>query len=399
MDPRPLLVLADVGKTFHVGGAAVARFAAAVLGGAPVGTPRQVLHGVSLAVHPGEAVGVIGANGSGKSTLLHVACGILAADAGVVERRGTLGAVLALGAGFDGSLDATANARLGLALHGLAAAEAEAALPGVLAFAELGEGAAMPLRTWSSGMVLRLAFAVATARRPDLLVVDEVLAVGDLAFRNRCMERIRAMRAAGTAMLVASHDFSTLQMICDRLLWLDGGRQRTVGDPVPVWQDYAASMLGAVPAAGPATAPPIPQEPTGQARFVRFELEPPPGGDAHQVGDALVIRFSVEADRDLGPSVFGISIYRGDGTWMVGQSSREQGLVWPATPAGGRIEGTLILQPNCLAPGSYRLANALWSEDIAVCHAVTGIILPFEVRWRQPTWGMFVHPCRWLRGC
>lgn len=357
------------------------------------------LRQLSFDVQRGEALGIIGANGSGKSTLLQIIHGTLHATDGNVDVRGRMGAILELGAGFNPDFTGVENARLALSLKDIPRAGMPAALAAAISFADLGAFIDQPVKTYSSGMFVRLAFAVATAVRPDILIVDEALSVGDFAFRNRCMERINAMRMEGTTLLFVSHDFSTLQLLCDRLIWLDKGCIRLSGNPTQVYQEYYAATTGISAQAGEPKAQIIPQQDTGMAEFSRLTIDPPPVGDVYQVGEPLIIRFSARTKQAIPRSIFGISIYSATGEWMIGQSSLEAGLTWDPVPAGGRVEGTLILTPNCLAPGEYRLANALWSEDLSLCLAMTEVTCPFSVRWRHPTWGKFIHPCKWSRGC
>ncbi len=184
----------------------------------------DVLRSVTFQVHRGEAIGIMGRNGSGKSTLLKILAGIYAPDVGSVDVRGTLTPVLELGVGWNGKLDGIDNASLMGTALGLTLQELKAALPGILAFAELERFAAMPLKHYSSGMAARLAYAVAFAAAGDILLLDEIFAVGDAAFRARCEECYPALRARGCTILLVSHEVETIRRFCDRAILVEGGR-------------------------------------------------------------------------------------------------------------------------------------------------------------------------------
>ncbi len=178
---------------------------------------------MNLVVRRGESLGIVGRNGSGKSTLLSIIAGVLVPTTGTVELRGRLAALLELGSGFDPEFTGRENAFFNGALHGLSRSEMEKRFPRIAAFAELGSFIERPVKTYSSGMFVRLAFSVAVHIDPDILIVDESLSVGDVFFQQKCFERLREMRAAGTSLLFVSHDGSAVQRFCDRALLLDHG--------------------------------------------------------------------------------------------------------------------------------------------------------------------------------
>lgn len=196
----------------------------AVLRQARARPQHLALDQVSFRVEAGEGCGIFGPNGSGKSTLLALAAGVLRPSSGQVLVRGRACPLLALGAGFHGDLTGRENAVLNGMILGLSRREARARLPQVEEFAGVGAFLDEPLRTWSSGMVARLGFAVAVHTDPEILLVDEVLAVGDAAFQARCLDRLAALRRAGTTLLLVGHDRATLARHCDRILHLQAGR-------------------------------------------------------------------------------------------------------------------------------------------------------------------------------
>lgn len=220
------------------------RFRHAVVRGAALSEGILALHNITLDVRAGEAFGIIGANGSGKSTFLQIVAGILKPTSGTVEVRGRLSALLELGSGFAPEFTGRQNVFLNASILGLAGEEIERRFEGIARFAEIGDFMDQPIRTWSTGMVLRLAFAVAAHIDPDILVVDEALAVGDIAFRQRCMRRIHELRSNGTTILFVSHDTTDVKALCERCLWLDRGAARALGESDEVVAEYlSATML------------------------------------------------------------------------------------------------------------------------------------------------------------
>jgi lipopolysaccharide transport system ATP-binding protein len=209
----------------------------------PVGYWRErerfwALRDVNLTLRAGETVGVIGPNGSGKSTLLRLASGLGKPTRGRVVRRRSVGAMLSLGESFDGLLTGRENAVTALILAGYTRREAEGRLGEIVAFAELDEFFDDPVRTYSTGMTVRLAFAAAMSAEPEVLLIDEVLAVGDLRFQQKCVERLEELRTHGTTILFASHDESQVRAICERVVWLAHGHVQAYGDPEEVYAAY-----------------------------------------------------------------------------------------------------------------------------------------------------------------
>jgi ABC-type polysaccharide/polyol phosphate transport system ATPase subunit len=200
--------------------------------------PLTALRGVSFEVRPGEMVGVIGTNGAGKSTLLRVLAGITPPTSGSVECRGRIGTLLELGAGFQGELSGMENIYLTAAVAGVERERTEAVLDDILDFAELRPFIHTPVKHYSSGMYVRLGFSIAVHLAPEILLVDEVLAVGDPRFQHLSFERIVELRRGGTSAVLVSHDLNSLEALCDRLVWLHAGEVRAWGDTAGVLADY-----------------------------------------------------------------------------------------------------------------------------------------------------------------
>lgn len=190
----------------------------------------MALRDVSFEVKKGEAWGIIGTNGSGKSTLLKLICGILKPYRGTVEVNGSIAPMIELGAGFDGDLTASENIFLNGAVLGYDKTFMQEHFDEIVEFAELQDFLEMPIKNYSSGMAARLGFAIATVVRPDILICDEVLAVGDYAFQQKCERRMNEMRKEGTTLLYVSHSIESVKEVCDHALWLDKGVVRMSGD-------------------------------------------------------------------------------------------------------------------------------------------------------------------------
>lgn len=200
------------------------------------------LRDVSFRVAPGRMLGIVGANGSGKSTLLRLIGGVGRADSGRVDVYGRLGALLDLSVGFHSELTGRENAVMAGILAGLTRRQVLQRLDAIVDFAELEPFIDNPIRTYSTGMQMRLAFATAVHSEPDVLLLDEVLSVGDLAFQRKCLDRMTEFRAAGCTMLLVSHDVGAVRELCDEAIWLDGGRLCASGTAADVVDRYIAHM-------------------------------------------------------------------------------------------------------------------------------------------------------------
>ncbi len=202
----------------------------------------MALRDVSFEVKKGEAWGIIGTNGSGKSTLLKLICGILKPYRGTVEVNGSIAPMIELGAGFDGDLTASENIFLNGAVLGYDKKFMQEHFDEIVEFAELQDFLEMPIKNYSSGMAARLGFAIATVVRPDILICDEVLAVGDYAFQQKCERRMNEMRKEGTTLLYVSHSIESVKEVCDHALWLDKGAVKMSGDVEKVAEAYMEAI-------------------------------------------------------------------------------------------------------------------------------------------------------------
>ncbi|MCX6624034.1 MAG: ABC transporter ATP-binding protein [Acidobacteria bacterium] len=197
------------------------------------------LRGVSFTLEEGESLGLVGANGAGKTTVLSLVAGLARPDSGDVTVSGNVGALLELGSGFHPDLTGAENLRLNAALLGLSRRRTGGLTAEIMEFAEIGDFMNEPLRTYSSGMVLRLAFAVAIHMEPEILLIDEILAVGDERFQAKCLDKIRYLRSKGTSLICVSHSSKIIQSFCDKAVWLDRGVVQLAGKAEDVLNAYS----------------------------------------------------------------------------------------------------------------------------------------------------------------
>ena len=201
------------------------------------------LSGVSLSVDRGDSLAIVGHNGSGKSTMLRIMAGIYPPTEGIVMRRGRVVAIIELGSTFQATLTGVENVRLYAAALGFSRRETEERMESILAFAGIEEFSDVPMKYYSTGMKSRLAFAIATSSQPDLLLLDEILAVGDGEFRFRCYDRVHAFQASGGTLVLASHDMGAVRNLCRRAIWLEHGHVRAMGTADEVTAAYEETML------------------------------------------------------------------------------------------------------------------------------------------------------------
>lgn len=245
-----------LGKAYRPRASPAARLKAALLGREPPGDSFWALRDVSLQVRKGESLGVIGNNGAGKSTLLQLLCGTVTPTTGSVRVDGRIAALLELGAGFNPDFSGRDNVLLNGPLLGLGRAQLVEQMDSIIEFSGIGHFIDQPVKTYSSGMFVRLAFALATSVEPDILVIDEALSVGDGGFARKSFDRILAMKERGTTILFCSHSLYQVEAFCDRVLWLHEGKAMAVGPSHAVVRDYTLFLAGGAPEV-PAPGAPI----------------------------------------------------------------------------------------------------------------------------------------------
>jgi lipopolysaccharide transport system ATP-binding protein len=256
-----LLAVNDLGKAYARQDIPWARLRSLLVGEIPT-NDHWALRGVSFSLRRGQCLGIVGDNGAGKSTLLKLIAGALRPTTGTLRREGWLTAILELGAGFHPDFTGRQNLYFGGALIGIAQERMRQLEPEIIAFAELDEALDRPVKTYSSGMTVRLAFALVTAIEPAILIIDEALAVGDQHFQRKCVERIETFRRNGCIVLFCSHSLYHVRQLCDQTLWLDNGHMRAIGPTEEVLTRYethvrnlnAADPSAPTPVGAPATA-------------------------------------------------------------------------------------------------------------------------------------------------
>jgi lipopolysaccharide transport system ATP-binding protein len=330
------------------------------------------LRDVDLEIHRGETFGIVGPNGSGKSTLLKLIAGIFAPSTGRLEVAGRVGSLIEIGAGFHPEFTGVENVYLNAAIYGLKRSYVDEHLDEIIGFAELEQFKDVPVRTYSSGMYMRLGFSVAMHIQPDVLLLDEVLAVGDLQFQERCLDRIRALHADGRTILLVSHDLTAVAQFCTRVLWLHDGQVRALGAPAPVLDAYRRHLLGdggrgignpdrPLPTAD--SSPPTGRRwGSGEVELTAVELldaaERPTARFA--TGAPLVVRLRYRARRRVRRPVFGIAIYAG-GLQLSGPNTRIDGRPVEQVEGEGEVRYRIAALP--LLPGAYTLSAAVYDEQ------------------------------------
>lgn len=329
---------------------------------------KWVLRDINFHVLPGEAVGIIGINGAGKSTLLKLITGTAQPTTGTVQITGRVAALLELGMGFHPDFTGRQNTFMAGQLIGLSVNEIISLMPEIEAFAEIGDYIDQPVRVYSSGMQMRLAFSVATAKRPDILIVDEALSVGDAYFQHKSFERIRQFRKQGTTLLIVSHDRAAIQSICDRAILLDGGRLAREGSPEEVMDFYNALIAergnSTIAQARAEDGRMQTTSGTGEASIVDIALLDEHGAmvEMVDVGAVVTLRVKVQANVFVPRLVLGYMIKDRLGQPMYGINTHHLGVPLHDVQAGESAEYRFTFPAN-LGAGSYSVAVALTSSD------------------------------------
>jgi len=329
---------------------------------------KWVLQDINFNILPGEAVGIIGINGAGKSTLLKLITGTAQPTTGAVQITGRVAALLELGMGFHPDFTGRQNVYMAGQLIGLTMPEIVALMPQIEAFAEIGDYIDQPVRVYSSGMQMRLAFSVATAKRPDILIVDEALSVGDAYFQHKSFERIRQFGKQGTTLLIVSHDRTAIQSICDRAILLDGGRIAREGTPEEVMDFYNALIAGRgndkVAQARAEDGRMQTTSGTGEASVVEIALLDERGEmvEMVDVGAIVTLRIKARANVLVPRLVLGYMIKDRLGQPMYGINTHHLGIPLHDVQPGESAEYRFTFPAN-LGAGSYSVAVALTSSD------------------------------------
>ncbi len=329
---------------------------------------KWVLQGVSFSVNPGEALGIIGINGAGKSTLLKMITGTTQPTTGNVQISGRVAAMLELGMGFHPDFTGRQNAFMAGQLLGYSAQELAGMMPEIVAFSEIGDYIDKPVRVYSSGMQMRLAFSVATAQRPDVLIVDEALSVGDAYFQHKSINRIREFRKQGTTLLIVSHDKVAIQSMCDRAILLDAGHLAMSGEPEAV-MDYYNAMLAEREnktvrqvVADDGKIQTI--SGTGEAAIEAIVLlnEQDEHIEVVNVGQLVKLRFAVKINADIPELVLGYMIKDKFGQSVFGTNTHHLKRQMESVTSGAVVVFVFQFVAN-LGPGTYSFAIAAHSSS------------------------------------
>lgn len=355
---------------------------------------RVVLQNISFSVKKGEALGIIGENGCGKSTMLKLLTGIMYPDSGSVVMDGRVSALIELGAGFHPDMTGRENIYTNAAIFGLSRREIDARLDDIIAFSELGAYIDNPVRTYSSGMYMRLAFSVAINVDADILLVDEILAVGDAAFQAKCFNRMREIKAKGTTIVLVSHSLGQVEQLCDHCIWINHGHIEAEGSPRSVtrsYMEYASAKQGplisaAQPEEAPPTeaqeAPPVPTEASGESGETEAsstkEKNRWGNGDivitaaemfneqgevsaAFKVGSPIEIRVKYHVVRPVQNANFGVGFFGKDGRNYYGTNTTIDGIDTGLVDHDGEYRFRIKSCP--LMPGTYVLSVAVANQD------------------------------------
>ena len=327
-----------------------------------------VLQGVDFEIQPGEAVGIVGVNGAGKSTLLKMITGTTQPTCGQIQLQGRVAALLELGMGFHPDFTGRQNVFMAGQLLGMQVEEIEELMAQIESFAEIGDAIDQPVRTYSSGMQMRLAFSVATARRPDILIVDEALSVGDAYFQHKSFDRIRNFRKTGTTLLIVSHDRSAIQSICDTAILLEGGRMAMRGKPEEV-MDYYNAMLAqregqTVRQEMLANGQVQTISGTGEAGILSVRLLDAQGRSVEvaEVGQPMVLEVQTEVREDIERLILGFMIKDRLGQAIYGINTHRLDKAITDLTAGERVTFRFAFDMR-LGKGNYSIALSLSRLD------------------------------------
>jgi ABC-type polysaccharide/polyol phosphate transport system ATPase subunit len=352
-EPPPVIQVEDLHKSFRIPKQRVDSLKERVVHPFAQREFRELraLDGVSFEIHEGEFFGIVGRNGSGKSTLLKLLASIYRADSGTIKMAGRLAPFIELGVGFNPDLTARENIVLNGVMVGLTPDETRARIDPVLEFAELEEFANLKLKNYSSGMLVRLAFSVMMEADADILLIDEVLAVGDAAFQQKCADAFADMKAAGKTIILVTHEMSTVERYCHRAMLIDDGNIQHIGDPGDVGRHYLQLNFEEASEAGPAPT----SGPADQVRLLDAWIEDEEGERVANVegGEKIRLRVELEATGEVAGAGMGFIIANADGVNVCefGGPIAEDGGFAPLRP-GTRITVQAEVE-NLLTQGRY----------------------------------------------
>ena len=382
MSTRPAIAVADVSKRFRLYHERNQSLKAAFIRRRRARYEEfWALRDVSLDVAEGTTFGLIGENGSGKSTLLKCMARILRPDKGSIVARGRISALLELGAGFHAELSGRENIFLNGSILGLSKRQLEERFDEIVEFAGLERFIDTPVKNYSSGMYVRLGFSVAINVDPDILLIDEVLAVGDEDFQRKCMEKFADFKARGKTIVLVSHSLESVRNLCDHVALLEHGELRGLGPATDVIDEY----LGVVFAGGQhQDAENGIRWGSGEARIERIELLDTSGQTVKRVrtGDTVVFRYHYGATEPIPRPVFGLALHNLEGVWVTGPNTRDADLTLDTLQSRGHLD--LRVEHLMLVPGTYDVTATLYDHTLSHAYDHRHRVLRFDVEHGHP---------------
>jgi len=328
------------------------------------------LKNINLDIKKGETIGIIGENGSGKSTLLKLITGILYPDQGDILKKGKIAALIEIGAGFHSELSGRENIKINASILGFSKKETEDNLEKIIEFSGLKKFIDNPIKTYSSGMYVRLGFSIAIHVNPDILLVDEVLSVGDENFQKKCLRKIDKFRKQGKTIVLVSHDLSTIQKICNRVVLIDKGMLVSQGNPLDVISQYHKILYekekkDSIPEQEEPSEEETPQgdetrrwgSKEVEIKRIEFLNKEDTPKDTFKIGDYIKIRIHYSAKKKIRKPVFGIALYREDGLHINGPNTKTSDYNIDSVEGTGFIDYVIDSIP--LQPGIYFLTAAI----------------------------------------
>jgi teichoic acid transport system ATP-binding protein len=314
---------------------------------------HYALKGVDLLVHQGETVGIIGANGAGKSTVMKIITGVVSPTRGEVHVHGRVSALLELGTGFNMEYNGIENIYMTGTMMGYSDKEIKAKLEAIIAFADIGDYVYQPVKTYSSGMFVRLAFAVAINIDPEILVVDVALSVGDVFFQAKCYQKFEEFKQMGKTIIFVSHDLSTIAKYCDRVVLLDKGEKISEGSPKEIIDAYIRVLVGQFEM----TNPDLQEYGTKEAVIEDYYLTEENGAkvDAIIKGQEFAIHMRVRFHAEIKEPIFAFSIKNSKGTEITGTNTMLEKAFFE-TVSAGTVKDVTFRQRMCLQGGDYLLS-------------------------------------------
>ena len=326
---------------------------------------RQVLQGIGFEVKKGEALGLIGHNGCGKSTTLKLLTRIMYPDSGTIEMRGRVSSLIELGAGFHPDMSGRQNIYTNASIFGLTRKEIDARVDNIIEFSELEAFIDNPVRTYSSGMYMRLAFAVAINVDADILLVDEILAVGDANFQAKCFNKLREIKANGTTIVIVSHSLGQIEEICERSIWIHEGKIQKEGKPRevhPAYLEYMGQKRPETAAAGKEKGEG--ERPgDGRVRIKAVEVISGKGGESNvfRTGESVTLSISYKVMEKVEEASIGLEVYNGDGVKCYSTDTRTEKMDYIKLERDGEIH--LVFENLELLNGKYTMDFSIKSKD------------------------------------